>query len=46
MDSWEEEMLAEQRKTNELLAMLIEALADEGDPDAEPAKYMDGTPVR
>lgn len=41
------QMLEEQRRTNSLLSTLIEALADEGDdPDAQPATYMDGTPVR
>lgn len=40
-------MLEEQRRTNQLLVMLIEALGDEGeDPDAQLATYMDGTPVR
>ena len=40
-------MLEEQRKTNALLAMLIDAMGEsEADPDAEPAVYMDGTPVR
>jgi len=42
------QMLQEQRKTNELLLMLVEAMAEEAeeDPDAEPMRYMDGTPVR
>ena len=41
------QMLSEQQKTNELLAALVDALAEDGgDPDAEPARYMDGTPVR
>jgi hypothetical protein len=41
------QMLIEQQKTNELLAALVDALAEDGgDPDAEPARYMDGTPVR
>jgi len=39
-------LLDEQRKTNELLALLIQALADEADPDTTPTTYMDGTPVR
>lgn len=40
-------ILQEQQKTNELLAALVEALAEDGgDPDAEPARYMDGSPVR
>lgn len=42
-----EQLLQEQRKTNQLLLMLIEALSQEdGDPDAEPLTYMDGSPVR
>ncbi|MCY1278185.1 hypothetical protein D3C76_135080 [compost metagenome] len=49
-----EQMLEEQRKTNSLLEqliqsnlMLIEAMAEEGaDPDAAPATYLDGSPVR
>lgn len=46
VESWQKQMLIEQRRTNELLVMLIEALADsDGDPDAEPMVYMDGTPV-
>src|SRR5690625_267283 len=41
------QQIEEQRKTNELLAMLIEALAEaDGDMDAEPTRYMDGSPVR
>lgn len=41
------QILHEQRKTNELLVMLIEALSEsEDDPDAEPMTYMDGSPVR
>jgi hypothetical protein len=40
-------ILAEQQKTNELLAALVDALAEDGgEPDAEPVRYMDGTPVR
>lgn len=47
MESWEEQMLTEQRRTNELLTMLIDALAEsDEDPDAEPMTYMDGSPVR
>lgn len=39
-------ILAEQRQTNQLLMMLIDALGeDSADPDAEPQTYMDGTPV-
>lgn len=43
-----EEQLSEQRKTNELLLMLIEALAeDQGvdDEEGQPARHLDGTPV-
>lgn len=41
------EIRDEQRNTNELLAMLIEAMAEaDGDMDTEPTRYMDGTPVR
>jgi hypothetical protein len=44
------QMLAEQAKTNELLASFLQALAgdqgDEPDPDAEPRTYLDGTPCR
>lgn len=41
------QILSEQHKTNELLAALVDALAeDSGDPDAPPAYYIDGTPVR
>jgi len=38
-------ILDEQRKTNELLVLLIDALADEQDDDApaQPATYLDGT---
>ena len=39
-------ILEEQRKTNELLVLLIDALADEQDEDAPPARYLDGTPAR
>ena len=40
------QMLEEQRRTNALLAMLIDAMGEsEADPDAPPATYMDGTPV-
>lgn len=39
-------MLEEQRKTNHLLLMLIEAMGEEdSDPDDEPQTYMDGSPV-
>jgi len=44
------QMLAEQAKTNELLASFLQALADDQgdgpDPDAEPRTYLDGTPCR
>jgi hypothetical protein len=41
------QMLEEQRKANQLLLSLIEALGEgEPDPDDEPVRYMDGTPVR
>lgn len=40
------QLLEEQRKTNQLLLMLIEAMGEETDPDEEPARYMDGTPAR
>lgn len=41
------QILEEQRKTNQLLLMLIEAMGqEEADPDVEPATYMDGSPVR
>ncbi|MBF8642271.1 MULTISPECIES: hypothetical protein [Pseudomonas] len=50
MSAPEESLLAqildEQRKTNQLLLMLIDAMGEEEDPDTEPATYMDGTPVR
>lgn len=39
-------ILHEQRQTNQLLSVLIKALADDySEPDAEPQTYMDGTPV-
>ena len=41
-----EEQLVEQRQTNQLLLMLIEAMGEEdSDPDDEAQTYMDGTPV-
>ncbi len=43
------QQLAEQAKTNELLILLIQALAteqDDQDPDSLATTYMDGTPVR
>lgn len=40
-----EDLLAEQQKTNKLLGMLIEALADEQVDDEQVATiYLDGTP--
>lgn len=39
-------ILQEQRQTNQLLLMLIEAMGeDDSDTDAEPRAYMDGSPV-
>lgn len=39
-------LLAEQRKTNELLGLLIQAMAEDStDPDGEPATYLNGTPI-
>ena len=47
METLLQEIRDEQRKTNELLVMLIEAMAEaDGDMDAEPTRYIDGTPVR
>ncbi|MFG3451173.1 hypothetical protein [Stutzerimonas stutzeri] len=47
MESLLTQILEEQRKTNQLLLMLIEAMGqEEADPDDEPARYMDGTPAR
>ena len=40
-------MLEEQRQTNQLLLMLIEAMGEEeSDPDDEPVTYMDGTSIK
>lgn len=39
------QLLEEQRKTNQLLLMLVEALSEETDPDDEPSTYMDGSRV-
>lgn len=42
-----EQLLIEQRRTNQLLLMLIDAMGQEdSDPDAEPKTYMDGSPIR
>lgn len=39
-------ILAEQRQTNQLLLLLIEALSEEGgDEDQGPQTYLDGTPA-
>ncbi|HGW5819426.1 hypothetical protein [Pseudomonas aeruginosa] len=41
-----EQILAEQRKTNHLLALLIQALADEGEIDADmPRVDLSGRPI-
>lgn len=41
------DLLDEQRKTNQLLQLLIQALAEDGeDPDAMPASYLSGEPVK
>ncbi|MHC3750704.1 hypothetical protein ACYKDZ_17690 [Stutzerimonas stutzeri] len=45
MESLLTQLLEEQRKTNQLLLMLIEAMGDDADQDAEPITYMDGTRV-
>ena len=39
------QILEEQRKTNQLLLMLVEALAEESEHDEEPITYMDGSRV-
>ncbi|ERZ12378.1 hypothetical protein [Pseudomonas aeruginosa] len=40
-------LLEEQRKTNQLLHLLIQALAEDGDdPEAVPTSYLDGTPIQ
>ncbi|MDI3895839.1 hypothetical protein QK382_29710 [Pseudomonas aeruginosa] len=39
-------LLDEQRKTNQLLHLLIQALAEDGeDPDAVPTSYLSGEPI-
>jgi hypothetical protein len=38
-------LLEEQRKTNQLLLMLVEALGEEAWQDEEPITYMDGSRV-
>ncbi|MDI4064597.1 hypothetical protein QK416_11280 [Pseudomonas aeruginosa] len=41
------DLLDEQRKTNQLLHLLIQALAEDGeDTDAMPTSYLDGTPIQ
>jgi len=39
------QLLEEQRKTNHLLLMLVEALSEESEKDEEPSTYMDGSRV-
>lgn len=39
------QILEEQRKTNQLLLMLVEALGEESEQDEEPSTYMDGSRV-
>lgn len=39
-----QELLDEQRETNQLLVLLVQALSEEEEPDEEPATYLDGTP--
>ena len=38
-------ILDEQRKTNQLLMLLVETLAEEADDEREPGVYLDGTPT-
>ena len=46
IESLLQRILDEQRKTNQILLMLVEALAEEEDIDRqEPRTYLDGTPV-
>ncbi|AUA83909.1 hypothetical protein ACLBSY_26670 [Pseudomonas aeruginosa] len=41
------DLLDEQRKTNQLLHLLIQALAEDGeDPDTMPTSYLDGTSIQ
>ena len=41
------QILQEQRQTNQLLLMLIEAMGEEADEsDSEPGVYLDGAPVQ
>lgn len=46
MESLLIQLLEEQRKTNQLLLMLVEALSEESDRDGDPGTYLDGTPAR
>ncbi|HFS8927694.1 TPA: hypothetical protein ACH1VU_004940 [Pseudomonas aeruginosa] len=40
------DLLDEQRKTNQLLHLLIQALAEDGDdPEAVPTSYLSGEPI-
>lgn len=40
------DLLDEQRKTNQLLLLLIQALAEDGDdPEAAPTRYLSGEPI-
>lgn len=46
METLLQEIRDEQRKTNDLLVMLIEALGEEeADPDVMPTRYMDGSMI-
>lgn len=45
MESLLTQLLEEQRKTNQLLLMLVEALSGETEQDEEPSTYMDGSRV-
>lgn len=45
MESLLAQILEEQRKTNELLTALIEAMGDEGDVEVEPQAYLSGAPI-
>ncbi|MBN0084890.1 hypothetical protein JTL67_35990, partial [Pseudomonas aeruginosa] len=41
------DLLDEQRKTNQLLHLLSQALSEDvEDPDAVPTRYLDGTPIQ
>ncbi|EXF45257.1 hypothetical protein BAY1663_02336 [Pseudomonas sp. BAY1663] len=45
MESLLTQILEEQRKTNELLLMLIQGMAEDQDPEQASSTYMDGSPV-